>query len=63
MLTFSSAEAAAKAREALIDQFDDEGIDISKRPSIDQFDTVLRLRLKEVLHAHDATEPTAEVRR
>lgn len=60
-LTFDSSEAASKARELLVDQLDDEGIDIEKRPSIDQFDHQLRLRLKEVLHGLKPAEQTAAV--
>ena len=62
-LTFATAEAAAHARDVLLEQFAADGIDTSKRPSIDQFDTQLRLRLKEVPRANDASEPLAEVRR
>lgn len=60
-LTFSDADAASKARTLLIDQLDDDGVAVEKRPSIDQFDNQLRLRLKELRHEPESTEQAAEI--
>jgi hypothetical protein len=46
-LTFPTAEAASLAREVLIEQLEADDVAVNDRPSIDQFDTQLRLRLKE----------------
>ena len=57
-LTFDTAEAASTAREVLTAQLEEDKVAIGARPSIDQFDNQLRLRLKE---AQRVTQPTAQV--
>lgn len=57
-LTFDNAEAASAAREVLVGQLEEDDVAIEARPSIDQFDNQLRLRLKE---ATRAAQPAAQV--
>jgi hypothetical protein len=57
-LTFDNSEAASKARDLLIQQLEEDDVPIEARPSIDQFDNQLRLRLKETSRA---AQPTAQV--
>lgn len=56
-LTFDTTAAASAAREVLVKQLEDDDIAIPARPSIDQFDNQLRLRLKE---ASCAAQPAAQ---
>lgn len=56
-LTFDTKEAASAAREVLVGQLEEDDVSIDARPSIDQFDNQLRLRLKE---APRATQPAAQ---
>ena len=57
-LTFDTKEAASAARELIIGQLEDDDVALSARPSIDQFDNQLRLRLKETSRV---AQPSAQV--
>lgn len=56
-LTFDTPAAASAARELLVEQLEEDDVAIPARPSIDQFDNQLRLRLKE---ASSAAQPVAQ---
>ena len=56
-LSFDTIEQADLARHALQEQWESEGIDIHKRPILDQFQTILRLSLRQK-EPSDASELT-----
>jgi hypothetical protein len=61
-LCFPSARAAAEARLVLINQLTQDGVDMGDMPSIDQFDTQLRLRSKEAPRDAQPSAKAAAVR-
>ena len=60
-LVFDDANKAAIARTAIIDQLDDDSISVENHPKVEQFDNLLRLRLKDMNYGTEPVEQAAEV--
>jgi hypothetical protein len=54
-LVFDNATDASLARSVLIEQFEQDGIDITQRPEINQFEATLQIKLRKGAH-----EPAAK---
>ena len=61
VLVFESAKKASEARDLIIDQLDKEGVAVDARPSLDIFESTLRMRLKPKETAR-ATEPPGKAK-